>query len=247
MPQKGWGRLMVPKEMLARAREIICALVESNACMEDIFTSATEIDPRLWENLRASDPENIIRNAAVEYSPDEAAYVVPFLNTTLTCYPGDERIEIVGLDPGLSYDFQLTLITLHYLLGAHDNPLAGKLVGEKDLPSGNLFFRGPHALPVESLLDAFGSDPQLLNSAAETVGGKKINLGDLSYQFLIFPRVPVAVVFWMGDEEFGPAFHILFDESITVHLDSLDLVWALVNVFTRILTRSAASGKEGNY
>ena len=244
VPQRGWGRVMVPKEMLDQAREIIRAMIESNVCTEDAFVSAAEIDPRLWEELRQADPENIIRNAVVEYSPGESAYVVPFLNTVLMCYPEDEKIDVIGLAPGLSNDFQLALVTLHYLLEAKEKPLSGKLVSEKDLPSGSLFFRGPHELPIQSLLNAFDAHPELLSAGAEAIGGEKTNLGDLSYQFRVFPRVPVVVVFWIGDEEFEPTFHILFDESITLHLESLDLIWALVNVFTCILTNSAASAFE---
>ena len=202
--------------------------------------------PLLWERLRQADPKDIIRNAVVEYAPDEGAYIVPFLNTSLMCYPDDEKIEVIGLASGFSNDFQLTLVTLHYLLGAKEKPLSGTWAGEKDLPSGSLFFRGPHALPVESLVNAFDAHPELLNSGAEVIGGEKVNLGDLSYRFLVFPRIPVLLIFWMGDEEFEPAFHILFDESITLHLESLDLIWALVNVFSRILTRSAASAPERN-
>jgi hypothetical protein len=244
VPQKGWGRVMVPKEMLDQAREIICALAESNQCTEDLIANGTEVDPLLWERLRQADPEDIIRNAVVEYASDDRAFIIPFLNTAVMCYPEDERIEVIGLVPGFSNDFQLTLITLHYLLEAQEKPLSGKLAGEKDLPSGSLFFRGPHALPVESLLNAFSAHPELLNSGAEAIGGEKINLGNLSYRFWVFPRIPILVVFWMGDEEFKPAFHILFDESITLHLESLDLIWALVNVFCRIVTRSAASASE---
>jgi hypothetical protein len=244
VPQRGWGRVMVPKEMLDRAREIICAMVESGPCEEELFASAAEIDPQLWGRLRQADPEEIIRNAVVEYSREDEAYVVPFLNTVLMCYPEEERIEVMGLAPGLSSDFQLALLTLHYLLGARDNPISGKLVSEKDLPSGSLFFSGPHALPVQSLLGAFDSRPELLNPRAEVIGGEKINLGYLSYRFWIFPRIPVVVIFWLGDEEFESSFHILFDESITLHLQSLDQIWAMVNVFTRILTGSPPTASE---
>ena len=246
IPQRGWGRVLVPREMESEAREIICALIEDIQCAEPSPANASEIDPRLWERLRQADLNEIINNAVVEYDAEEEAFVVPFLNTAVLCYPELEKIEVIGDQAGFSNDFELRLIVLHYLIGAQDRRLANQWVSEKDLPSGGLFFRGPHALPVESLTNAFDAHTELLDLGAKKIGAEKANLGDLSYLFRVLPRIPVLTVFWLGDEEFEPAFHFLFDETITLHLGSLDLIWALVNVFTRILIHSAASFQQGD-
>jgi len=54
------------------------------------------------------------------------------------------------------------------------------------------------------------------------------------------------IILWMRDEEFEPASHVLFDETIVAHFSSLDLVYALVNVFANVLLDSAASVPESN-
>lgn len=247
IPQKGWGRIMVPREMETRAREIISALLDTLRCPEPRSRNS-ELDPELWKALRQADPQEIARAAMVEYSPEEDAYVLPFCTTTIFCYPGEERIEAAGLSEESSRDFQLRLVTLHYLLGARDIPLSRKWVSEKDLPSGTTFFQGPHVLPVATLAKTFDARPETLDRGARSIGGEKVNLGDLSYSFWVFPRIPVLIICWMGDEEFEPAFHILFDETITEHMKSLDLVWAFANVFSRLLIQAAtpASGEEQN-
>ena len=66
----------------------------------------------------------------------------------------------------------------------------------------------------------------------------------MAYRFRVLPRIPILIIFWIRDEEFGPSFHILFDETITEHLNSLDLVWGLANVFARVLLGCAASVSE---
>ncbi|MEN6439706.1 MAG: DUF3786 domain-containing protein [Syntrophobacter sp.] len=245
VPQKGWGRVMVPREIESQAREIIRAFVED---IRGSWPSENEpdIDPLPWQALRESNLSEIVTNAMVEYDPDEDAYIIPFLNTAILCYPATERIEIIGRQACFSQDFQLRLVVLHYLLGARDEQLSKKWVSEKDIPSGNLFFHGPHALPTESLRNAFDAHPEALETGAQRIGAEKANLGDLSYLFRVLPRIPVLTIFWRGDEEFESSFHILFDETITRHLNSLDLVWALVNVFTRILSHSAASTLESD-
>jgi len=145
-----------------------------------------------------------------------------------------------------SKDFQLNLVILHYLLHARNKLLANKWVGEKDLPGGGLFFTASHTLPMEPLTGAFDARPSLLDAAARSIGGEKANMGGLSYRFRILPRIPILIICWMRDEEFEPSTHVLFDETITVHLSSLDLVYALVNVFASVLLDSAASVPETN-
>ncbi len=244
IPQKGWGRIMVPREKEAQAREIIHALSEQDEFSGQPMADTWEIEPHLWEMLRQANPQEICRKAVVEYDQAENTYILPFLNTAILCSPDSEEIEIVGKLAGFSKDFQLNLVVLHYLLGAQSKPPAGKWVSEKDLPSGSIFFTGSHALPTSPLADTFDSRPELLNAAAQMIGAEKVNLGDLSFQFRPLPRIPLLVIFWKGDDEFEPSFHILFDETITLHLASLDLIWGLVNVFARILMHSAASVPE---
>jgi hypothetical protein len=243
--QKGWGRVLVPKEMEPQALEIIEDLVEDLQKAKPIFTDAAEIDPLLWEKLSLADPEEIARNAMVRFDPDAGAYTVPFFNADIVVYPELRRLELTGQEPASSQDFQLCLVILHYLLDSVDVPLSGKWVSEKDLPGGTLFFNKHHTLPTETLIEAFNPRPELLHTVAQAVGGEQTSLGDISYRFRLLPRIPLLIVFWLGDEEFSPAFHILFDETITLHFASLDLIFAMAQLFGRILVRAAAALQAG--
>jgi hypothetical protein len=246
VPQKGWGRIMVPKEMADPAREIISGLTETEQVDDLPFAGDWQIDPRLWDALRQADPGEIKARALVEYDLEESVYVIPFLNTAVLCYPETEEIEVLGRLGDFSKDFQLKLVILHYLLHARNKLLANKWVGEKDLPGGGLFFSASHALPTEPLTGAFGARPSVLDAAARSIGGEKVNMGGLSYRFRILPRIPILIICWMRDEEFEPSSHVLFDETIIAHFSSLDLVYALVNVLANVLLDSAASVPESN-
>ncbi|MGO9315526.1 MAG: DUF3786 domain-containing protein [Syntrophobacteraceae bacterium] len=243
-PQKGWGRIMVPKEMADQAREIISSLALENESNNLPSAGDWQIDSRFWDKLRQADPQEVVSRAGVEYHPEDNVYVVPFLNTAVLCYPETEVIEAPGSLAGFSEDFQLNGVLVHYLLAARNKPLANKWVSEKDLPGGSLFFTASHTLPLEALSDAFDERPQLLDAAARSIGGEKTDLGGMAYRFTVLPRIPILIIFWVRDEEFGPSFHILFDETITEHLNSLDLVWGLANVFARVLLDCAASVSE---
>ena len=244
VPQKGWGRIMVPKEMADLAREIISDLSENEEGDDLPSAGHFHIDPLLWEALKQADPLEITTRTLVQFDDQENVYVVPFLNTAVLCYPETEEIEVLGRMEGLSKDFQLNLVILHYLLYARNEPLANRWVSEKDLPGGGLFFTTTHTLPKESLAEAFDARPDLLNAAAQSVGGEKINSTGIIYRFRVLPRIPVQIVFWIRDEEFKPSFHFLFDETIVAHFGSLSLIWGLVNVLAGILLDSAASVPE---
>lgn len=246
VPQKGWGRIMVPKEMADLAREIISGLAENEEGDELASAGDLQIDPRLWDALRQADPGEVTARALAEFDREENVYVVPFLDTAILCYPETEEIEALGPLEEFSNDFQLNLVVLHYLLYAQNKPLANKWVSEKDLPGGGLFFTASHALPMESLVDAFDARTSLLDAAARSIGGEKTDMGGLAYRFRVLPRIPILLIFWARDEEFEPSFHILFDETIILHLGSLDLIWGLVNVFVRVLLDTAASVPEND-
>jgi len=240
VPQKGWGRIMVPEEMADRARRIISELGEENEPDARPLKGDRQIELRLWDALRQADPREVASRALVEYDQAENVYIIPFLNTTVLCYSAAEEIVVLERLADLSGDFQLNLVLLHYLLYSLDKPLANKWVSGKDLPSGGLFFTASHTLPTESLRETFDTGPGVLDAAARYVDGEKADLAGLSYRFRILPRIPILIIFRERDEEFESSLQILFDETISDHFGSLDLIWGLINVFTRVLLDSTA-------
>lgn len=217
-----------------------------------LYVAPSEIDPCLWRGLEAADPEAICHNAQVRYSGELSAYRIPFLDTELLCFPHRQGIEIQKPDTVHKPGFELYLIVLHYLLEAQPMGLAGKWISEKDLPGGELFFRGPHRFPTDRILDLMGSDVELFTRACEALGGTHVAMGDCAFRLWPFPRVPLLLVLWKGDDEFKPSMQIRFDGSVNFHLRALDIIWAKVNVVCRSLyvmgkrlkEREAAMGNE---
>lgn len=72
----------------------------------------------------------------------------------------------------------------------------------------------------------FDGDIQGFSLRCEQYGGTKLALADAAFSFVITPRLPVAVLFWQGDEEFPTEAKLLFDATIVRHL-ALDIVYAL--------------------
>ena len=49
-------------------------------------------------------------------------------------------------------------------------------------------------------------------------GGRPIELGDVSFLFHFFPRLPIALVHWQADEEFPAYSKILYDVSVSNYM-----------------------------
>jgi hypothetical protein len=238
--QRGWGWIMVPEELSSRSLEIIRPLIEDIQSRK-IYVDPAEIDPSLWERLKNADRESICRNAQVAYDSKLAAYVVPFLNAEFLCSSEQQCISPLSGGAFITADFQFYLVLLHYLLEAQPREPSGKLIGEKEIPGGEVFFRGPHGLPLKPLTDLFGPRPGLLGAVAQTMGGTPVQMGDLGFQFRILPRIPLVLVLWEGDDEFEPEMLLRFDSTVASQLARLDAIWALTNVFSRSLQACAKS------
>jgi hypothetical protein len=236
---------MVPEEFSGRALQIIKPMIE-DIQSRTIYVDPSDIDPLLWERLRDAEPQAISGNARVKYDSQPGAYVVPFLGAEFLCSPDRRIIEPLAANPFITPDFQFCLVVLHHLLEAKPHELTGKWIGEKEIPGGELFFRGLHKLPLEPLTAVFGRQSELLRKVAAAMGGIPVPMGDLAFQFPILPRIPLLLVLWEGDDEFEPEMLIRFDSTITLQVEKLDVIYAMTNVFSRSIEVCAGSfGVEG--
>ncbi|MCU0589292.1 MAG: DUF3786 domain-containing protein [Syntrophobacteraceae bacterium] len=230
--QRGWGRILVPEELLDRARLVMEALARDIE-KKSLYTDPGDVDPLLWETLREMDPALVSANAMVRFDEARRAFRVPFLDAELLCLVDEETVELARPAQIHRLGFELVLAVLHYLLESRMSPLQGQWVSEKDLPGGELFFRGPHVIPTDRLLGLFGRNPGLFREAAARLGGSPVPMADAGYRFWAFPRVPVLFLLWTGDDEFEPVMHVRFDRSVTEQIHTLDTLWALMNVVCR--------------
>ncbi len=118
------------------------------------------------------------------------------------------------------------VVLLSHLRRAKDSPLREELVGLKDL-KGAQFFEGSHKIetgPIKRAFDRGRIDPKRL---IHKLGAQKVSLGDLGIKFSLFPRVPVWLVYWRGDQDFGSEISFLFDKSILDQMP-VDAIWGAI-------------------
>lgn len=236
--ERGWGWLQVPEAMEAKAREVI-ARITKDLEHRGLYEDPNEVDPYLWDQLAEADPNTTCVRSMVQYNAESRSYLVPFLNATCACSLEQRTIEVKTGTLYRATHFELYLVILHYLLEANPQPLSGNWVSEKDIPGGELFFRGPHQFPTAPLLKLFGQDKELFRKASESLGGAPVPMGDAAFRLWPLPRVPMLYVLWEGDDEFEPAMHVRFDATVSTQLLTLDTIFALVNVVSRNLRGAA--------
>ena len=178
-----------------------------------------------WKSLVELDPKDVSRKSLATYDMKSSKYVLKILNTTYDIVLGDKSIKVAegkeGLLPKFSVDFNIMI--LDYLVNSREIPLSSKLVAGAQLKTGEFFFRGTHGLELDSLIEKFGSDPNGFKEAGILLEGKVMDLGDVSLQLQVLPRVPTTYVLWVADEEFSARISVLFDSTAEshMHLDTL--------------------------
>jgi hypothetical protein len=84
-------------------------------------------------------------------------------------------------------------------------------------------------MPTRKLEQIFGQDPDGFTTASSAHGGKKVEGGDIAYEFLVFPKIPARILLWLADGEFPARVSFLFDRTANIHLQ-LDALYAVGKV-----------------
>lgn len=183
------------------------------------------IDRVHFEDLIARDPKEVCRRAKCGYNETAHYYELRVWSEPYHIFPDQFRIEYHSkADRGFHEYFSLFVI--HYLLGAKEIEPSGEWISEKDIPGGTTFFRGPHEIQTHLITSRFENNVHEFSKQCSRLHGTSLAQADAAYCFEITPRIPVAVLYWKGDDEFPAESKILYDRTVSDHLAS-DIVYAL--------------------
>lgn len=204
---------------------------------DTFFERDDKIDPIYWKSLRTMDPADVCRRSLAVYDVEKRAYRLRVLNDDLLVYPQQMRVERTSM-PTTPRDappgFNAVLVSVHYLISAMEIPIANEYITETQMTDGSFFFKGPHALPSWKVERKYGVDANAFLEKGVLLSGKPISFGDAALEFLVLPRIRIAYVLWVADDEFPARAQILFDASADKHF-ALDVVWAMCNLVTNKL------------
>lgn len=147
---------------------------------------------------------------------------------------GEIRIEFQNSEKEVSLTDQVLIA--HYLLGVSDEPETGEWITFRDIPDGHFYYDAFLRRARDPFLKTFGEKPGLYEKVAPMIGGVPVKgIGDVAFDFRVFPKITVRIVLWRGDEEFPPEANILFDRNIQFFLPAEDIAYMSGGVVYRMM------------
>jgi hypothetical protein len=104
-------------------------------------------------------------------------------------------------------------IILTYLQIADGAPSADRWISFRELPNGAFYHRAFQGYAPDQLTKRWGLDIKGFVTACHVLGGTGLDFGDASFSFRVLPRVDLAAVYWLGDEDFASQATLLFDSN----------------------------------
>ena len=173
----------------------------------------------IWASLADADPERLATGTGSSYTPaggGSGAFRLPVWGREATiAFPG---FAATWLDEVVSVDPFVAALLAYYFETSDGTAEAGSRIAFSELQHGTFYSRAFQGYTGDKLAKTFGNDAHSFAAAARDLGGLPEPLADHAFSFRTLPLVSVAVACWLGDEDFGPSYRVLFDAAVGHHL-----------------------------
>lgn len=196
-----------------------------------------KLEPKVMElqaELQAMDPDGIARCSGVNLDGDRLHLAMLFDD-----YEVDTTDYTISRPDGGEVNFFMQSLILTYLSTADDAPPADRWVTFRDLPNGNFYNQAFQGYAPDRLAKRWQLDIAGFEAAVRALGGRLIDYGDAGYAFKVLPRVEIAAIYWLGDEDFPSKASMLFDAAAA---DSYMVVDGLAILGNRLVDSILAKG-----
>jgi len=157
------------------------------------------------------------RSGCTQDGPD--AWSLTYLWTRYTIRPSGWSIRQAETGDTPTEFTQALLLT--YLVTADGTAPSGRWIGYRDLPNGMFYAQAFRGYAENRLVRELGPNGlERFRARAISLGGTALEIGDAGYAFAALPRVHLAAVYWLGDEDFPSRTSILFEDTCTHYLST---------------------------
>lgn len=185
------------------------------------------------ENLLQKEPSDVRHNASVDW--DGEKYTIRSFNDKLLVYPGEGKVLLSSNKKPVT--FVLQLIAINYLIRANGNRLTFESISYRELPGGESYWLALKREAIIPLIKSYEVDKKKFKHRCFSLGGLQLEgKADLNVVFWPFPKVPVTILLWTGDDEIPGNCSILFDKSLPGYLHTEDVA-ALSQLIGGVLSK----------
>ncbi len=175
-----------------------------------------------WSRLSAMELSVVVSNSGSSLKPGSKVLALKVMDE-------ESLIDITGRK--MSYNgrrtsapgLHLQVLILHYLLGAGNAQLANKPATYRDFEGGALYYSAFKARTIDPLVKEFGQRPDLLRHVGDAMHAEALKLGSVGFKVNFFPKMPVTIILWLGDDEVAASANLLFDANAGRILPTEDL------------------------
>jgi len=189
------------------------------------------------EKLSAEPFELVLARSGFD-AADGGALCVPFLNRVYRVSGNGFEFDDMAAS-GRDVPLQEQILILHYLMARPAAVVSDDWVAYREIPGAAFYFGAFVKRAIDPLKKAFGQNVAGLAAAAERLLGRPVAPGDAGFEFRVFPKVPLRLILYAGDDEFAPEANILFDRSIGGMLSPEDIAWLAGMLVYRLIGLSA--------
>ena len=162
------------------------------------------------EKFRSLSPADVTaRLASVKW--DGAAFTVKLLGREFAI--SHPEYAIAAPDGGPVPPLPTQTFLLRYLLECKDTPWSGQWKTFREMPWGEMYIKPYTGRVLTRAAFTLGTRLDAFRAAAEKMGAKPVNHGDVGYQFELVPGYQMQILAWAGDEEFPPNAQVLYSEN----------------------------------
>ena len=171
------------------------------------------------------DPAQMARYGGGMFRPEKHLILLPTLGQLLQviCPQGIVNFKDTVEKPLWQWSF----LAINYLGRADGTSLSGEFISFRELEGGSTFYPAYQEQTLSPLSKLAGQKiPVDLNNACLQLGGDLHGRGDAGATLHFFPRFPITVIFWQGDEELAASANLLFDQKANHYMHTEDIAVA---------------------
>jgi hypothetical protein len=194
-------------------------------------------EDKAWEILLTLTPADVCKAASVTFDATSTSYTVTSFGMDFIVSEQDKKIS--SMAPGsdvllgkLGSFFRLSL--LWYLVSARDIACSNRPVGLEHIRGGDIFSRGSHVLPLDSVANKYGKNREGFIEKGKKLGGEIMTYGDASLRLAPLPRIPVTLTLWLEDDQFPARLDLMFDSTCDMQLPT-DIIWSIAMISVLIM------------
>lgn len=147
-----------------------------------------------------------VRNGRLDLTLLDSSYSIGWPDLSITFRDGTDCPE------------ELVLLVLDYLVRADGSVPTGEWIGFQELPDGAFYRHAFQGYSGDRLVRDLTADIDRFRRAARALDGEPLPMGDAAFAFRVLPHVPLAVVWWDGNDEFPANATVLFDRVAGAYL-----------------------------